>query len=289
VQAISIQQPWAWAIVHAGKDVENRTWNTRYRGPLAIHASATLQPDCAWPLGTPRPDKNVLQLSAIIGVVDFVDVVTRSASKWFSGPFGFLLANPRSLFRPVPCKGDVGVWTIPPDILSRVQSQLTGDAVTQPHYSESPNAVRQKSYDVAAIRRDYNQAYLPWSAQDDAYLEQRFLEGASIDDLVLEFGRKPGGIRSRLRKLGFDPRSASRRSAAPRTDSPPPQENGTVEVKWWRASRPNAGRVWSPQDDEQLLREYDAGTPIKEIAKTLGRGVFSLEVRLCKLGRIPGK
>lgn len=62
----------------------------------------------------------------------------------------------------------------------------------------------EKSYDVAAIRREFNQAYTPWSDEDDAYLRERFLEGASIGDLVSEFGRQPGGIRSRLRKLGID-------------------------------------------------------------------------------------
>lgn len=36
---LSIRQPWAWAILNAGKDVENRSWTTRYRGPLLIHAA----------------------------------------------------------------------------------------------------------------------------------------------------------------------------------------------------------------------------------------------------------
>ena len=36
---LSIRQPWAWAILNAGKDVENRTWSTNYRGPLLIHAA----------------------------------------------------------------------------------------------------------------------------------------------------------------------------------------------------------------------------------------------------------
>lgn len=37
MKAISIQQPWAWAIFN-GKPVENRKWSTAYRGPLLIHA-----------------------------------------------------------------------------------------------------------------------------------------------------------------------------------------------------------------------------------------------------------
>lgn len=39
MKAISLWQPWAWAILHAGKDVENRRWYTRHRGPLLIHAA----------------------------------------------------------------------------------------------------------------------------------------------------------------------------------------------------------------------------------------------------------
>jgi len=36
---LSIRQPWAWAIVHAGKDIENRNWPTRFRGRFLIHAA----------------------------------------------------------------------------------------------------------------------------------------------------------------------------------------------------------------------------------------------------------
>lgn len=40
IKALTIRQPWAHAIFHLGKDVENRSWRTRYRGPLLIHAGA---------------------------------------------------------------------------------------------------------------------------------------------------------------------------------------------------------------------------------------------------------
>jgi hypothetical protein len=42
MKAISIRAPWAWAILHAGKDVENRTWPTNVRGTVAIHASNSM-------------------------------------------------------------------------------------------------------------------------------------------------------------------------------------------------------------------------------------------------------
>ena len=42
--ALSIRQPWAWAILHAGKDIENRSWRTAFRGEVLIHAG--LRPEC---------------------------------------------------------------------------------------------------------------------------------------------------------------------------------------------------------------------------------------------------
>ena len=48
--ALSVRQPWAWAIIHAGKDVENRSWQAvnhglRRRGRIAIHAAKGLTRD----------------------------------------------------------------------------------------------------------------------------------------------------------------------------------------------------------------------------------------------------
>ena len=42
MKVIVIRQPWAWLIVHGFKDIENRSWRTRYRGALLIQASAGL-------------------------------------------------------------------------------------------------------------------------------------------------------------------------------------------------------------------------------------------------------
>ena len=39
MKALSVRQPWAWLIVNGHKDIENRTWATRHRGPFLIHAS----------------------------------------------------------------------------------------------------------------------------------------------------------------------------------------------------------------------------------------------------------
>jgi hypothetical protein len=196
--------------------------------------------------------------------------------------------------RPVP--GDwevcdarfVEIETYARQILEQAAVALSRPAVqpVRPALPERPAAGREKAYDVEAIRREHNQAYVPWSETDETYLRSRFLEGATIEDLVHEFGRQPGGIRSRLRKLGLDPGGSSMRPISPPSTPPPMAEAGCGDPGW-RELRPRAGHVWTPEEDERLLQEFDAGSPLERIAGLLGRGVFSLEVRLCKLGRTP--
>lgn len=127
-KALSIRQPWAWAIVHAGKDVENRGWATRYRGRVLIHAAkgmtraeydeanlfiqSVLGPvDMAWLsrwLGvTAAPHR--LDRGGIIGVAEIVDCVEVSRSPWFFGPYGFVLASVRPLTF-TPCRGALGLF-----------------------------------------------------------------------------------------------------------------------------------------------------------------------------------
>lgn len=129
LKALSIKQPWARLILHHGKDVENRTWQTRYRGPLIIHASQ--QPDRYYPdrianVGEDIPTRVLLSLDvrtggacgALVGVVDLVDVVQGADSPWAEpDPPGktmwhWVLDNPRPLPAPVEWSGALSVWEI---------------------------------------------------------------------------------------------------------------------------------------------------------------------------------
>lgn len=102
MRILTVRQPWAWAIIHGGKDVENRVHNLvgDYRGPVAIHAgldtdtaagetdliSAAWTDACQRGTAPPYPPKYpgrdrkrssiYLEYGAIIGVVDLVDVHT---------------------------------------------------------------------------------------------------------------------------------------------------------------------------------------------------------------------
>lgn len=113
MKALSVVQPWAWAIVHAGKNIENRSWRTHYRGILVIHASLTRSREGDMPRGAPKVPAD-LDFGAILGTVELVDCVERSRSKWFQGPYGWVLENPRPLRLPIPCRGNRSLWDLSP-------------------------------------------------------------------------------------------------------------------------------------------------------------------------------
>jgi hypothetical protein len=120
--AISVRQPWAWALIHGGKDVENRN-----KAPIgtanlighrvAIHASRGMTRreyesarDFMLNLGVdcPRPDD--LIRGAIIGSVRVDQIVSERPSRWFFGPRGIVVDRPESC-APIACKGQLG-WFI---------------------------------------------------------------------------------------------------------------------------------------------------------------------------------
>ncbi len=118
MKALSIRQPWAWLIVHGYKDVENRTWATSYRGPLLVHAGLALDPGydraaaLARDLGIDLPAAADLPRGAIVGRVDVVGCVRWHPSRWFEGPYAFVLANAAAI-DPIPMRGMLGLFNVP--------------------------------------------------------------------------------------------------------------------------------------------------------------------------------
>ena len=53
------------------------------------------------------------------------------------------------------------------------------------------------------MRVNHAKAYAPWTKTDDLDLSRRHRAGESIEAIAAAFGRKPGAIRSRLKKLAL--------------------------------------------------------------------------------------
>ena len=118
-KALSIRQPWAWLIVNGFKDVENRSWKTKYRGPVLVHAAKKIEKYAyewvEWKFGSvikiPPPDQ--LERGGIVGVTAIVDCVEEfSESRWHAlGACGFILKDSK----PLPfmaCKGKLSFFSV---------------------------------------------------------------------------------------------------------------------------------------------------------------------------------
>jgi hypothetical protein len=131
MKCLSIRTPWWSWILEGGKDIENRSWPTAYRGPVLIHAglfsnrtvieaNATLAKAIAQSVRkkhrTKLPHSFDLDavkplLGHVVGMVDIVDCVTKSKNPWYGGEYGFVLRNP-VLLQPFPVKGALGLSTV---------------------------------------------------------------------------------------------------------------------------------------------------------------------------------
>jgi hypothetical protein len=119
MKALSIRQPWAWLIVAGEKNVENRGWESKYTGPLYIHAAQTFdKAGYQWvKKNFPRikmPTPKAFVLGAIIGKVDMLGCTgVPYNSPWFTGPYGFIFRRNTVKFEtPVPCRGQLGFFEV---------------------------------------------------------------------------------------------------------------------------------------------------------------------------------
>lgn len=125
IKVLVVRQPWAWLIVNGYKDIENRTWSTRFRGTLMIQASANLPSKSALDEGRLFARKcgakvpEDLETGGIVGMVQLDDCVTRSRSKWFTGPVGWVLSKPKRLPL-IPLKGQLGLFDPPSRVMKRL-------------------------------------------------------------------------------------------------------------------------------------------------------------------------
>jgi hypothetical protein len=125
VKALSLTQPWAWLVLHAGKNIENRVWNTKVRGKFLIHAAKGMtreQYDAALDfaytvignVAVERvPSFGKIERGGIVGSahIDMVlDPTNEPTVPWhMPGQYGFMLGGITPLPF-LPCKGALGFW-----------------------------------------------------------------------------------------------------------------------------------------------------------------------------------
>jgi hypothetical protein len=118
--ALSIREPWIYAILHLRKNVENRTWPTKVRGRILLHASKQFDYDgYRWienEMGYILPEKDMFELGGIVGSVEITDCIKyhdsgKKIPSWFFGPYGFILKDPE-LINFILYKGQLGFFEV---------------------------------------------------------------------------------------------------------------------------------------------------------------------------------
>lgn len=130
MRALTIRQPWAAAIAHQAKRVENRSWKlpAKHEGArILIHAGA-------------QPDRNAEVFGEHLDVYSaVVAVATITGCHWsnewqccgywaFEQTYHWTLADVTALPEPVPAKGALGFWTPDEETVNAVLRQETGVA-----------------------------------------------------------------------------------------------------------------------------------------------------------------
>jgi hypothetical protein len=126
MKALSIRHPWVDLILAGGKTVEIRTWATRYRGPMLLHASSAFgisEREACARLRIPPPDPSTM--GAVVGLAELVECrpVLRQDWKKAALPplegrlWAWVLADPRPL-GPIPCAGNRTLFDIEAEVLT---------------------------------------------------------------------------------------------------------------------------------------------------------------------------
>ena len=139
VRCLSLTQPYATLISLGVKCIETRSWQTPYRGRLAIHAAKDFPKD-ARAMCLKEPFKRVLMaagiesladlpLGALLATVQLVDCVPTGKVRsqlsseeyafgdYSAGRFAWLLGDVQRLAVPVPARGALRLWTVDRSVL----------------------------------------------------------------------------------------------------------------------------------------------------------------------------
>lgn len=147
MKAITIWQPWASLLAHRAKTYETRSWETAYRGPIAIHAAAIKVPQVLKRCFPEAKDQmmffdaiakglhgcyttkeierilNELPTGCVVATANLVgchkitaiqrayavDKTERSLGDWTPGRFAWEFSDMK-LIDPIPVKGKQGLW-----------------------------------------------------------------------------------------------------------------------------------------------------------------------------------
>lgn len=143
MKALTVHAPWGWAIAHAQKDTENRTWHpprSLIGQRIAIHQGLKFDgaglcwiENLLYEMGNPNlpvaPPVGQYALGAIVATAVVAgsfelenpwDGASHERSQWACGPVCWQLEHVVALPEPIPHKGAQGLWQVTTAALERI-------------------------------------------------------------------------------------------------------------------------------------------------------------------------
>lgn len=144
IRGLTLWRPWAAAIVHGPKRVENRPWHPPVgyldRGLwVALHAGRTwdregalfvakhwrveqidgssvnhVERDWPWRLA----EQGIVGVARVTQALRVEDMADGQRDPWAFGPWCWMLDSVRALPKPIPCRGAQGLWSLSPEALA---------------------------------------------------------------------------------------------------------------------------------------------------------------------------
>lgn len=165
MRALSVRQPWAWAVARGHQDILNLATNTGYRGPVAIYASLRADrgscdgpraPGADWDSADPAAS-----VGGIIAVVSLVDVCTVAASGRpcrcgegaSAGRYHWRVEQPQPLKWPVMALSHPGLWELTPVVAAGVARLLPAGAGQMPRGAPVRPPARHRRRAVHPLKR----------------------------------------------------------------------------------------------------------------------------------------
>jgi hypothetical protein len=141
MRAITLWRPWPWAMFHAGKPVENRTWplpQSLVGKTIALHAGKRMDNDVLRRMRAGAFGERARRIPVVGHPVGVVGLVTfgmpyevsnyyGTVDQWIFGPWAWPVVRIVELASPVACRGAQGLWTLPDDVEKDVREQAGVD------------------------------------------------------------------------------------------------------------------------------------------------------------------
>lgn len=128
MKVLTIKQPWATLIMQGDKRFEFRSWQTKYRGDLLIHAGKSVDKEALNRLSKYLPKE--IPTGKILGKVKLVDCIKMSTDfknlllkenkdiytkSSFKENYGWQLTDVEIFEKPIEAKGQLSLWEYPID------------------------------------------------------------------------------------------------------------------------------------------------------------------------------